>query len=246
MAYRPRPTSQPVSGLDAAAERTGEVEVDGQAEEDAAGDQADADELVLAALDGAAQLVGRLLAPARPVGRGGAGRGGPARPLAGTTRGWPASRRSARLDEPDDPTSDGALPLAEPRVAEPSVRLLAVCFLDGPQVVMAGIHTVPRGCRAPGHRLHPGLRDPGSTETTEPSSASVTSSVPPSSDCTSTVNCTAPFELPAMAKRTMSESGRSSVTPSRIVAGSNVTSAAVNVPPWPARRRRGEPSSPPT
>jgi hypothetical protein len=41
-----------------------------------------------------------------------------------------------RPDEPDDAGDrDGVLAPAEPRVAGPVVRLLAVCFLDGPQVV---------------------------------------------------------------------------------------------------------------
>ena len=46
-------------GLDATAERTGEVEVDRQAEQDADGDEPDAGELVLAALHGLAELGAR-------------------------------------------------------------------------------------------------------------------------------------------------------------------------------------------
>ena len=61
--------------LDAAAEWAGEVEVDGQAEQHADGDEPDADELVLAAVDGLAKLGGGL-ATARRVDDGGGRRRG--------------------------------------------------------------------------------------------------------------------------------------------------------------------------
>ena len=51
----------PDDGLDATPERTGQIEVDRQAEQHADGDEADPGELVLATLDGLAKLGRRLV-----------------------------------------------------------------------------------------------------------------------------------------------------------------------------------------
>ena len=80
--------------LDAAPEGTGHAEVDRQGEEGADDDEADAEELVLAAGDGAAQFLGRLgPAPGARRGRGGATVGR----SAGLARGRAARGLSPRL-----------------------------------------------------------------------------------------------------------------------------------------------------
>ena len=62
--HEPAEPGQPADdGLDPAAERPGQVEVDGHAQQHAYGDEADPGELVLATLHGLAELGGRLVAP---------------------------------------------------------------------------------------------------------------------------------------------------------------------------------------
>jgi hypothetical protein len=80
--HEPAETGEPADdGFDAAAQRTGEVEIDGQTEHDAGGDEPDSGELVFAPLDGLTELGRGLIAPGgrwrhrRDLGRGALRRG---------------------------------------------------------------------------------------------------------------------------------------------------------------------------
>ena len=103
-----------------------------------------------------------------------------------------------------------------------------------------GVITVPRGYRRPlGIAAARGSSpdQPGSTARTSPSASTVMSSVPPSADRTTAPYWTAPPGPPTTENTAMSESGRSSVTWSRTVAGSNATASAANVAPSAGRER---------
>ena len=167
--------------LDAATERAGEVEVQGQGDDDAGDDQGDADELVLAPADGPAQLVGGGLAAASASPAGCRWRRPPATGAPATAR-----RRSATgsvgAAGPARRRGDGAAGGCRRSAASRLLLRWAPGGHDREQRYQGGVAPLR-------HPADQGLQPPGSTDCTVPSAASVTSSVPPSSDCTPAVYC---------------------------------------------------------
>ena len=229
--------------LDARAERAGEVEVDRQAEQDAADDEADADELVLAAVDrpraarrwrrrggrrwragvvGAASTRARrdASAAACAVSRSTCATSAPDDELAG--RAAVASRRRARRRRASS---------MDPRWSWPGPRYQAGCHAD------RGIPLTSR------------VSSPGSTERTAPSGPSMTSSAPPAVGLHDDRVLHRAARPPTIDEQRRRRSRRARRRPRRgSSSGSNVdASAAANVSPSaapaarrpaPARRRR--------
>ena len=211
--------------LDAPAERAGQVEVDGQAEEHAGGDQADADELVLAALDGAAQL-GRWPARGGCDPFGGVALDVAARPDPGRDDGAPTGAALGASASSTDPTSSWAVSDAAACAEPPATRRGSAVGLRGrgTQVRHGGPpyqggvghprHRSPIGRdrsgrdRSAPRRIPPDRDDGVDGDDRAVRRPSDTSSVPPSSDCTSTAYWTAPPGPPAIANSTTSDVGQ--------------------------------------
>ena len=209
------------------------------AEDDAADDERDADELVLAPADGRRSSS---VVAWRPRGvAGGVSLETAARPPASPpTAGRRAGHRRGRSRRRGPPTRRTAW-----RSIGPSRLLLRRApgghdLVNGTKGVSAPPrHPAEQGLSAVSRSGRPTARHPSAAERDR-------RALPPSADCTPAVYCTAPPGPPAIVNRTMSESGSSVGHLSRIVAGSNVAADAANVLPGPRPAGRPRRRSPPT
>ena len=156
--------------LDAATERTGEVEVDRQPEQHADGDEPDADELVLAALDRLAQLGRGLVAP------GARHRSGRRRTAARAPAAWPA--RAAWTRWPARWTSTSALGRCDRRRGCPQVAMPSRYQRGVARPPVPALDGQPR--RSPRRRAPCGHVDgrPGRRSSTAPSRSTIDDQLP--------------------------------------------------------------------